>query len=177
MTSQKYKQTRSCASCGYEATRFLDELTAAFEETREWKKPCSQCGSQDFIGESNAIPPLSRAQLEIWSINDKLHFLEQDEDLILAIPSQLELLLEFLDSPKTQISKRRILASALYVLWYDAYPKTGGEYSRNTAFAEKVASIINQRTDMFVKLGSEESANPLWYIEDYLKKAFEKYNS
>lgn len=180
MTSQQYEQTRSCAKCGYEETRFLDELTAAFEETRTWEEPCDKCGSTDFSGESNALPPLSRAQLEIWAINDELHFLQQDEDLILATPSNLELLLEFLDSPNTHIWQRRTLASALYVLWYDAYPQTGEKYAHNSEFAEKVASIINQRTDLFIELGVEkfqEFGDPLWYIIDYIKEEFEKYNA
>jgi predicted nucleic-acid-binding Zn-ribbon protein len=55
MTSQKYEQTRSCAECGYEETRFLDELTAAFEQTRAWSEPCSQCGSTDFSSASNVF--------------------------------------------------------------------------------------------------------------------------
>ena len=180
MTSQKYKQTRSCANCGFEEKRFLDELTAAFEETRAWEEPCFQCGSIDFSGNSDEIPPLSRAQLEIWSINNDLHFLEQDEDIILATPDNLELLLEFLDSPNTNIWQRRTLASALYVLWYDAYPETGREYLLNSELAEKVASIINQRNALYIELGAERSAefgDPLWYIYDYLKEAFKKYNA
>ncbi|NJN11549.1 MAG: hypothetical protein HC815_27665 [Richelia sp. RM1_1_1] len=167
MTSQQYEQTRSCAKCDYEETRFLDELTAAFEETRTWEKPCEKCGSTDFGG-SNALPPLSRAQLEIWAINDELHFSQQDEDLILATPSNLELLLEFLDSPNTHIWQRRTLASALYVLWYDSYPQTGESYLHDAEFAEKVALEINKRTELFIELEA---------IADYLKEKFEKYNA
>jgi predicted nucleic-acid-binding Zn-ribbon protein len=178
MTSQKYEQTRSCAKCGYEETRFLDELTAAFEETRAWSEPCSKCGSTDFSGGSNALPPLSSKQLEIWAINDELHFSQQDEDLILATPSNLELLLEFLDSPSTHIWQRRTLASALYILWYDAYPQTGKSYLQNAEFAEKVALEINKRTSLFVELGaskSEEFGEPLWYLSSYVREEFEKH--
>ncbi|MEA5574280.1 hypothetical protein [Calothrix sp. UHCC 0171] len=178
MTSQKYEQTRSCAKCGYEETRFLDELTAAFEETRTWYEPCSKCGSTDFSGGSNALPLLSRQQLELWAINDELHFSQQDEDLILASSINLELLLEFLDSPQTHIWQRRTLASALYVLWYDAYPETGESYLHNAEFAKKVALEINQRTSLLIELGaskSEEFGEPLWYLGSYLTEEFEKH--
>jgi hypothetical protein len=221
MTSQKYKQTRSCEKCGYEETRFLDELTAAFEETRMWEKPCPssklpdtmllpsseeyplweeacpKCGSTEGCGESCEFPPLSRAQLEIWAINDELHFSQQDQDLILATPDNLELLLEFLDSPNTHIWQRRILASVLYVLWYDAYPETASKqfftlrhdamgecylemlegYQHDAEFAKKVAKEINERTEMFIELGaekSEEFGESLWYIGSYLREKFEK---
>ncbi|MDB9342329.1 hypothetical protein PN456_04190 [Nodularia spumigena CS-586/05] len=180
MTSQKYKQTRSCAKCGYEETRFLDELTAAFEETRAWTEPCSQCGSTDFSSASNALPALSRQQLEIWAINDELYFSQQDEDLILASSINLELLLEFLDSPNTHIWQRTTLASALYVLWYDAYPETGESYLHNAEFAEKVALEINKRASLLIELGaskSEEFGEPLWYISSYLREEFEKHQT
>ena len=177
MTSQKYEQTRSCAKCGNEQTRFLDELTAAFEETRAWSESCNKCGSTDFSSSSNALPPLSRQQLEIWAINDKLHFSQQDEDLMLASPDNLELLLEFLDSPQTHIWQRRTLASALYVFWYDAYPETGESYLENAEFAKKVAYEINKRTSLLIELGaseSEEFGEPLWYISNYLREKFDK---
>jgi hypothetical protein len=63
MTSQKDKQTRSCAKYSYEEMRLLDELTAAFKQTRVWKEPCSKCSSTDFSGESNVLPSLSGKQL------------------------------------------------------------------------------------------------------------------
>ncbi|HYX17733.1 MAG TPA: hypothetical protein VE944_25930 [Nostoc sp.] len=176
--SQKYEQTRSCAKCGNEEMRFLDELTAAFEETRAWSECCSQCGSTDFSSGYNARPALSRQQLEIWAINDKLHFSQQDEDLTLASPNNLELLLEFLDSPQTHICQRRTLASTLYVLWYDAYPETGESYLENAEFAKKVALEINKRTSLLIELGaseSEEFGEPLWYLSNYLKREFEKH--
>jgi len=181
MTPQKYEQTRSCAKCGYEEMRFLDELTAAFEQTRAWKEPCSRCGSTDFSRESNDLPSLSRKQLEIWAINDELSFSEQDEDLILATPTNLELLLKFLDSPNSHIRQRRVLASALYILWYDAYPQTSENYfQKNAEFAEKVAEEISKRTSLLIELGAsnaEEFGEPIWYLSNYLKKAFEKYKT
>jgi predicted nucleic-acid-binding Zn-ribbon protein len=180
MTSQKYEQTRSCGKCGYEETRFLDELTAAFKETRLWNEPCSKCSSTNFSRASNSLPPLSLAQLEIWAINDKLTFLEQDEDLILATPDNLGLLLEFLDSPSTHIRQKRVLASALYILWYDTHPETGEDYLQNVDFAEKVAKEINKRTSLFIELGAEkaeEFGEPLWYLSSYVREAFEKHKS
>lgn len=123
MSTEQYKQNRTCDNCGHEETRLLDELSAAFEQTRAWEEPCPKCGSIQF-NESCPIPALSRSILEVWATNDGLSFLQQDEDLFLASGGDLELILEFLDSPSTHIRQRRVLASALHVIWYDAYPET-----------------------------------------------------
>lgn len=183
MTSQEYKQTRSCEKCGYTETRFLDELTAAFEQTRLWEEPCSQCGSTDFSKGSCSIPLHTRTQFQMWATDAKLSFSSQDEDLILASPNNLELLLEFLDSPSTHRAKRQVLASALYILWYDSYPETGQKYLKNIELAERIAKEINKRTSLLIELGElgvekpKYFSEPLWYILDYLRKAFEKHKS
>jgi hypothetical protein len=183
MTSQEYEQTRSCEKCGYTETRFLDELTAAFEQTRLWEEPCSQCGSTDFSKGSCSMPLHTRTQFQMWATNAKLSFLSQDEDIILASPENLELLLEFLDYPSTHIAKRRVLASALYILWYDAQPEIGRGYPNSVELANKVAQEINKRTSLLIELGelgvekSEDFSEPLWYISDYLREAFEKHKS
>lgn len=222
MLTEQYEQSRTCDNCGYKEIRLLNELSAAFEETRAWGEPCPKCGSRDF-GESCSTPALSRSILEVWASNDKLHFSQQDEDLVIASRDNLELILEFLDLPSTNIQKRRVLASALYVLWYDAYPKTSDvvaftslyeapsscesnlildEYEDEVdllsqeesnfcsfqqvspedfydeEFASKVASEINKRSPLFIELGAgkaSEFSEPIWYIGNYLKEAFEKY--
>lgn len=178
MKSQKYEQTRSCAKCGNEEMRFLDELTAAFEETRAWSESCSKCGSTDFSSGVTALPELSRQQLETWAINDELHFSQQDEDLMLASPSNLELLLEFLDSPNTHIWQRRTLVSTLYVLWFNANHPPDESSQSNAEFAKKVAQEIDKRRLLLIELGSDESeefGEPLWYLSNYLKREFEKH--
>ncbi|RUT00784.1 hypothetical protein DSM106972_071930 [Dulcicalothrix desertica PCC 7102] len=218
MSTEQYEQSRTCDSCGYEEKRLLDELSAAFEQTRAWGEPCPQCGSTEF-SESASMPGLSRSVLSIWATNDGLSFSQQDEDLVIASRDNLELILEFLDSPSTHIWKRRVLASALHVLWYNAYPKTSQvagftftyeidsldddflsdeeditfeEYEDDSCcfqqvspesfydeeFAAKVAEEINKRAPLFIELGAdsaEEFGNPLWYLHDYLREAFEKY--
>jgi hypothetical protein len=221
MSTQKYEQNRTCDNCGYEEKRLLDELSAAFEKTRMWEEPCFQCGSTQ-LSESCSTPALSRSILSVWAMNDELSFSQQDEDLIIASKDNLELILEFLDSSSTNIWKRRALASALYVLWYDAYPKTSNiigftsftyetdaqgdeflsdeeditfeEYEEDSCcfqqvspesfydeeFASKVAAQINKRAPLFIKLGAEKAEefnNPLWYLSDYVREAFEKYTN
>jgi hypothetical protein len=222
MSIEQYEQSRTCDNCSYEETRLLDKLSAAFEQTRAWGEPCPKCGSRDF-SESCSTPALSRSILQVWASNDELHFSQQDEDLVIASRDNLELILEFLDSPSTNISKRRVLASVLYVLWYDSYPKTSEvvafsvvyeapssdefnfnieEYSDETdllslsesnfcsfqqvspedfydeEFASKVALEINKRAPLFIELGGEKDSEfdePLWYLSNYLRDAFEKY--
>lgn len=222
MSTEQYEQNRTCDSCGYEETRLLDELSAAFEQTRVWGEPCPKCGSTQ-LSESCSTPALSRSILEVWASNDELYFSQQDEDLVIASRDNLELVLEFLDSSSTDIWKRRVLASALYVLWYDAYPKTSEvvaftsvyeapsscefnstleeyedevdllsssesdfcsfqqvspEYFYDEEFASKVASEINKRAPLFIELGAEKTSEfgePLWYLSNYVRNAFEKY--
>ncbi|OKH49260.1 hypothetical protein NIES2101_21335 [Calothrix sp. HK-06] len=220
MSIEQYEQNRTCDNCGYEETRFLDELSAAFEQTRVWEEPCLKCSSRDFGG-SSSMPKLSRSILEVWATNDRLSFSQQDEDLVIASRDDLELILEFLDSPSTHIWQRRVLASALHLLWYDAYPETSNAAGftftyeidaenneflcdeENTTFEEdqensccfqqvspesfydeefssKVAEEINKRVPLFVELGAEKAEefnNPLWYLRDYVREAFEKYTA
>ncbi|GJD22809.1 hypothetical protein RIVM261_077650 [Rivularia sp. IAM M-261] len=222
MSTEQYEQSRTCDNCGFEETRLLNELSAAFEETRVWGEPCPKCGSTCF-GESCSTPALSRSILEVWASNDELYFSQQDEDLVIASKDNLELILEFLDYSSTDIWKRRVLASALYVLWYNAYPKTSNvvgftfvyeaptscesnstleeyedeldllsseesnfcsfqqvspEHFYDEEFALKVASEINKRVPLFIELGAEKASEfgePLWYLSNYVRNAFEKY--
>lgn len=217
MSTEQYEQSRICNNCDYEETRLLSELSAAFEETRAWEEPCPKCGSTD-LSESSSMPGLSRSILSFWATNDGLSFLQQDEDLAIASRQHLELILEFLDSPSTHIWQRRTLASALYILWYDAYPKTSKvaaftftynidsetdefvcdedttfeddeddsccfqqvspEFFHNEEFASNVAEEINKRAPLFIELGAEkaeEFGEPLWYLRNYVREAFEKY--
>ncbi|OKH49267.1 hypothetical protein NIES2101_21370 [Calothrix sp. HK-06] len=222
MSTEQYEQSRTCDNCGYYEARLLDELSVSFEETGALREPCPQCGSTDF-NESCSRPVLSRSILEFWSTNDGLYFSQQDQDLVIASKDSLEIILEFLDSASTHIWQRRVLASALHVLWYDNYPKTSqilaftfvfkeadpcdsnftleqyrdevdllsSEESNlcsiqqaspedfyDEEFASLVASEINKRRPLFIELGAEkaeEFGEPLWYLRNYVREAFEKY--
>lgn len=58
------------------------------------------------------------------------------------------------------------------------FQQVSPEFFRNEEFASNVAEEINKRAPLFIELGAkkaEEFSEPLWYLRDYVKEAFEKY--
>lgn len=119
MSTRDYPQTRVCGACGFSDQRTLDEMQAAFEETRAWTEPCVRCGSSKFRSESCAMPDLSERQLEYWAERESVCFLSEDEDIILAQADKLELLLACFDSGRTLMARKRVLLAALFCIVYD----------------------------------------------------------
>lgn len=159
MTTDTYRQTRHCAKCGHVDRRDLSEIKAAFEESRAWKEPCPSCGSFSFKAGSCQMPNLSAQQLAIWGGNDDLYFLEQDEDLILAVPENIELLLQGFDSEAILTSKRKVLLSALLILIFDHH-----EHSRNKPeIVQQVLEGLRARRDRVTEVGTQ-------HVPGYIRK-------
>jgi hypothetical protein len=130
--------------------RDISALEAAFEHSRVWNAPCPKCGSTKARGGTCEIPRLSLEQLSIWAGNKNIHFLSQDEDIALARPESLELLLQCLDDSGTLKSKRKTLLAALFVIIYDHLaPKRS-----DPLVVGRVASALRERRAAIAELGT-----------------------
>jgi hypothetical protein len=145
-----HRQTRQCFNCGFKEERKISSLEAAFEHSRVWNAPCSKCGSTKSRGGTTAIPALSAEQLAIWAGNKDIAFSSQDEDILLARPDSLDLLLQYLDDCRTLKSKRRTLLAALFVIIYDHLaPKRN-----DPLVVSRVVSALRERRRMIAELGT-----------------------
>ncbi len=164
-----YPQTWTCADCDETIERQIDELDAAFDQTREWNPKCPQCGCDRFSAMTCQTPKLSRTQLEKWRGDDQLTFCEQDEDIILAEKENLGLLVEFVDDHQTPDAKRWTLLSALCVLLYDHSPASSedeesSDAKADAAFARRVQDVLSDRRELVTQLEREA------FLDDYVKR-------
>lgn len=153
------RQTRVCGRCGFEETRLLDPIEAAFEHGRMWiwSEPCLKCGSTELGSSTCDTPALSAAQLEVWTKDESIRFFDQDEDIVLARPEFLDLLVEYFDKPSTLDSKRKVLLAALFVMVYD---HSGSEGTDSQVIA-RVTSVLAARRAAIGQLG-------IGHISDYV---------
>lgn len=162
-----YKNNRACESCGLNQTRFLPEMSAAFEETRQWNTPCPKCGSLEWESLYWETPELNKRLMEKWSQDEGLRFMYTEEGVSLAEKENLPLLVQFLDSDQTLASKRVQLIEALCVLLFDNVPKINGRNRSKTIdpdVAIKVKSILKHRMDLFKRVKQD------LFLEDYIKE-------
>jgi predicted nucleic-acid-binding Zn-ribbon protein len=159
-----YEQTKTCSKCGFTERRQIDKYIAAFESTREWTSPCTQCKSTSFKSSSGTIPLPDTDLLKIWSESNDLMFLDQDEDILLAEADNFNLLSRFVQDVSFKPSKREILLSAICVLLYDNTPEVSSETEEcDLAIAEKVRKFLISNKSLFDELDTN-------YIDDYIKK-------
>jgi len=145
-----YRQTRQCFDCGFEEERKISSLEAAFEHSRVWNALCPKCGSTKSRGGTAEIPDLSAEQLAIWAGNKDIAFSSQDEDIVIARPESLELLLLYIDDCRTLKSKRMTLLAALFVIIYDHLaPKRN-----DPLVVSRVVSALRERRKMIAELGT-----------------------
>lgn len=119
---------------------------------------CSRCGSTAWAGTSIEQPPLDRELLDEWGSDPGLSFLDQDEEIVLADPSNLELLVEAIDHERYLSAKTRILVEALCVMLYDhSYPSdefSPDELRQRSVFADRMRPLLRARSHMLQKTGA-----------------------
>ncbi len=173
MSLKKYKNNRSCGTCGYSESRFLSEMAAAFDQTRQWDSPCPQCGNKKWESLYWEVPDLNPGLMEKWSRDEGLCFMCQEEETSLAEKENLPLLVKYLDSDRTLNSKRKRLFEALCVLLYDNIPIENRSAHKNNpeknkadqTLAGEVKGILLNRLDFFPEIKHE------LYLEDHIKEA------
>ena len=149
-----HRQTRHCLNCGLKEERKISSLDAAFEHSRAWDAPCPNCGSTKQRGGAVETPALSAEQLAIWAGNKDIVFDSQDEDILLARPESLNLLLQYLDDTHTLKSKRKTLLAALFVIIYDHLPPKRND----PLLVGRVASALRERKGVIAELGTRHIA-------------------
>jgi hypothetical protein len=149
-----YRQTRHCLNCGIKEERKISSLEAAFEHSRVWNVPCPKCGSTKSHGGTTEMPALSAEQLATWAGNKDIAFFSQDEDILLARPESLELLLQYLDDSRTLKSKRKALLAAVFVIIYDHLAPKRHE----PLVVSRVVSALRERRGMITELGTRHIA-------------------
>lgn len=162
--NNKYTQNRVCENCKFEDERTISSIQASFDETRDWLEPCNKCGNETFTSFSSSFPLLFRESLEEREKNLDLHYMTQDEEIILADEMNLDLIVEFLESPNILDEKRSVLLSALCVILFDNLPdEDGNEEHTNKELALKVKNILMNKIDYFSTLKH-------FYLDDYIKE-------
>jgi hypothetical protein len=144
------RQTRTCFNCAFEEERTLRSLDAAFEHSRIWDAPCPRCASTKVRGSFTETPELSAEQLAVWAVNKNAHFSSQDEDILIARPESLELVLQFLDDTRTLTSKRKVLLAALFAIIYDNL----GQKRNDPAIVSRASAALRERRLMIRELGT-----------------------
>ncbi len=183
----EYKQTRRCGSCEFQVVRKLTKREAAFVELRNqqelWDMPCPECGSKKCESVTQSLPVLDQELFDEWGISQNLSFCEQDEEIVLAEPIYLQLILDGIDSSTYLNRKKHILIEALCVLLYDALfedervysydAETEDEYYSDEEnierqkIAETVKTELLKRKDMLT--------HPDQWIESYVKEVVFPY--
>ncbi len=79
-----YHTTRICKVCKHEKVTSLTKSEAAFFAVRFLALPCENCGSTEIGTGGWDIPDVDADLLTQWIEDEKLSFLDQDEELIVA---------------------------------------------------------------------------------------------
>lgn len=138
----RYKKYRTCKKCGTTEEVYLVSEEAAFD-TGMCSEPCKKCNSVKYISEGIEKPVIDDHLLEIWSINDSLHFIDQDEEIYLADKKIMNLLFKYLDEESTIPYKKDILTGAICILLYDCV-----ESENNKQLIKKLTSGLQSRINM-----------------------------
>lgn len=154
----KYDYTRVC-KCGKTELIEVEKRDATFglKEREIFKLKCSKCGSSEFSSLSQPQAEFDKELLLEWGNNPEFLFMEQDEDLILADESNIELILDVLDNHKVLEQKRKVLIGALCVIIYDNVESKNGN-----------ADLVNRVADILIKRKKEVLIANDW-IMDYIK--------
>ncbi len=116
----KYEYNRRC-ECGHTEAIEVTRKEACFNLKGHeiWRKKCPKCGKSNSKSMSAPFVEIEKDLLLEWGNNENYRFLDQDEDLILARESYIDLILDVLDNHQILQNKRNILIGALCVIIFD----------------------------------------------------------
>ena len=110
-----YSLTWSCGDCKTQNERPLTKVEAAFFGALKVQRTlrCKKCGGGNVTAFAHAGPEVSDPEvLQPWLDNEKLYFLEQDEELMLALVDARRLV-DLLNDPATPRARLRLLLRGL----------------------------------------------------------------
>lgn len=138
----KYQYIRNC-TCGHIEYIEVNKREAAFRlrDKEIFNLVCSKCGGTEFNALSHPQPEFDKGLLLEWGNNAEYYFMEQDEDLMLAEESNINIILDVLDNHKILEGKRNILIEALCVIIYD----NSVSDNKNTQLIDRVAHELQKR--------------------------------
>ncbi len=122
MTDQEYYIERKCKVCENRDKFPLTKKQKAFELydfKSIWNSSCTKCGSTDCISIGGNPITLDKELLMEWGKDKDLHLMPQDEEILLAEESYIDLMLDLLDNENILVNKRKILTDALCIIIYD----------------------------------------------------------
>ena len=114
----KYYFYKTCDECNNDDSYEINKFEAAFE-TYDFDVPCSKCGSKKYSSIGHQRPELDKELLDIWGSNTELHFMQQDEELLLAELENLPMILKAIDESKYHKRKIDVLIEAICVILYN----------------------------------------------------------
>jgi len=117
----KYNVERECRDCKNTDLYPFSKTAIAFklyDETKIWQNNCTKCGSinSSFVSYENLF---DKELLDIWGYDTALHFIDQDEEIILAEMDNLVSILQAIDEAKYPKSKISVLVQTICILLYD----------------------------------------------------------
>lgn len=157
---EKYTIERICLN-GHIQRISVSKREVAFEliDINEVLGPqCESCHSTTF-STTHEIPEIDFELLQEWSTNSDLHFMPQDEELLLADEKYLDMILEILDDVQLPDHKRNVLIDALCVIVYDNTVEENKK--RNNQLKNRVIAELNKRREQLVLADG--------WIMDYIK--------
>ena len=116
-----YTITTICKHCKHESVFEITKTEGSFDlaENISWNIPCEKCSSTEKSSLGTNKPTIDEELMEQWATQEELQFLDQDEDLYIAVVDNIDLIIHFLDAEKTLPAKKNVLLDALCVLLYD----------------------------------------------------------
>ncbi len=137
-----YKLIRTCKDCNNEDSFTLTKVEVAFEQynfNSIWESPCTICKSMNCSSISNPMIKVDRELLDLWGNDSNLHFMEQDEEIILAEIDYFPMILQAIDKEIYLRNKTNILIDAACVLLYE-YTNYQDEYSQKENEIRKITA-------------------------------------
>ncbi len=162
MTDQQYYIERTCKTCHHVDKFPLTKKQRAFElydSKQIWNSPCSNCKSSEC--ESISLGPpvyIDKELLLEWGKNSELSLMPQDEELLLAEETYVDLMFDLLDNENILPNKRKIFADALCVIIYDNLVDNP---NKNLSLLDSLTEKLKARVHLL-----EEARD---WIPDYIK--------